>query len=85
MNTLLAIDREINGAPPHLLKNGRTSAVGRLATAPETWLIMLAVSGYQSKHLCGHLDTDTVEKIGYQAENFGFSVVHWGLDKNASS
>ena len=45
-----------------------------LSCAAET--IMLALSGYQSKHLCGHLDTDTVEKIGRQAESFGFSVVH---------
>jgi hypothetical protein len=37
---------------------------------------MLALSGYQSKHLCGHLDIETVEKIGRQAESFGFSVVH---------
>jgi predicted amino acid dehydrogenase len=45
-----------------------------LSCAAET--IMLALSGYQSKHLCGHLDTETIEKIGGQAENFGFSVVH---------
>jgi predicted amino acid dehydrogenase len=44
-----------------------------LSCAAET--IMLALSGYQSKHLCGHLDTETIEKIGGQAENFGFSVV----------
>jgi predicted amino acid dehydrogenase len=45
-----------------------------LSCAAET--IMLALSGYHSKHLCGHLDTDTVEKIGDQAETLGFSVVH---------
>jgi predicted amino acid dehydrogenase len=45
-----------------------------LSCAAET--IMLALSGYQSKHLCGHLDTDTIERIGSQAESFGFSVVH---------
>jgi predicted amino acid dehydrogenase len=45
-----------------------------LSCAAET--IMLALSGYQSKHLRGHLDTETIEKIGGQAENFGFSVVH---------
>ena len=45
-----------------------------LSCAAET--IMLALSGYQSKHLCGHLDIETVEKIGRQAESFGFSVVH---------
>jgi predicted amino acid dehydrogenase len=45
-----------------------------LSCAAET--IMLGLSGYQSKHLCGHLDVEIIETIGRQAESFGFSVVH---------
>jgi acetylornithine/succinyldiaminopimelate/putrescine aminotransferase/predicted amino acid dehydrogenase len=44
-----------------------------LSCAAET--IMLALSGYQSQHLCGRLDIDTVEEIGRYAERFGFSYV----------
>ena len=40
-----------------------------------TETIMLALSGYQSEHLCGRLDIITVEEIGRQAVRFGFSVV----------
>jgi hypothetical protein len=66
-----------------LIKAPKSSVVGYveesdrphvlLSCAAET--IMLALSGYQSKHRCGHLDIDTIEKIGWQAESFGFSVV----------
>ena len=44
-----------------------------MCCAAET--IMLALSGYQSEHLCGRLDINTVEEIGRQAVRFGFSVV----------
>jgi predicted amino acid dehydrogenase len=44
-----------------------------MSCAAET--IMLALSGYQSSHLCGRLEIKTIEDIGRQAETFGFSVV----------
>ena len=37
--------------------------------------IVLALSGYQSKHLCGRLDIATIEEIGGLAETLGFSVI----------
>ena len=44
-----------------------------MSCAAET--IMLALSGYQSSHLCGRLEIETIQDIGRQAENFGFSAV----------
>jgi predicted amino acid dehydrogenase len=44
-----------------------------VACAAET--IVLALSGYQSKHLCGRLDITTIEDIGRLAERLGFSVI----------
>jgi len=44
-----------------------------MCCAAET--IMLALSGYQSEHLCGRLDINTVEEIGRHAVSFGFSVI----------
>jgi predicted amino acid dehydrogenase len=44
-----------------------------VACAAET--IVLALSGYQSKHLCGRLDIATIEEIGGLAETLGFSVI----------
>ena len=44
-----------------------------MCCAAET--IMLALSGYESEHLCGRLDINTVEEIGRQAVSFGFSVI----------
>jgi predicted amino acid dehydrogenase len=45
-----------------------------LACAAET--IILALSGYRSRHLCGRLDIATIEEIGRLAEDLGFSVVN---------
>jgi acetylornithine/succinyldiaminopimelate/putrescine aminotransferase/predicted amino acid dehydrogenase len=45
-----------------------------LACAAET--VILALSGYQSRHLCGRLDTATIGDIGRLADNLGFSVVN---------
>ena len=66
-----------------LIKAPGSSILGRMeerdqpkvlmSCAAET--IMLALSGYQSSHLCGHLEIGTIEEIGRQAESFGFSVV----------
>jgi acetylornithine/succinyldiaminopimelate/putrescine aminotransferase/predicted amino acid dehydrogenase len=44
-----------------------------VACAAET--IVLALSGHQSRHLCGRLDVATIEEIGRLAELLGFSVV----------
>jgi predicted amino acid dehydrogenase len=44
-----------------------------VACAAET--IVLALSGYQSAHLCGRLDIATIEDIGRLAEQVGFSVI----------
>jgi len=44
-----------------------------VACAAET--IVLALSGYQSAHLCGRLDIATIEDIGRLAEELGFSVI----------
>jgi acetylornithine/succinyldiaminopimelate/putrescine aminotransferase/predicted amino acid dehydrogenase len=44
-----------------------------MSCAAET--ILLALSGYQSSHLCGRLEIETIDDIGRQAESFGFSVV----------
>jgi predicted amino acid dehydrogenase len=44
-----------------------------VACAAET--IVLALSGYQSKHLCGRLDIATIEEIGRLAERLGFSIM----------
>jgi predicted amino acid dehydrogenase len=44
-----------------------------VACAAET--IVLALSGHQSRHLCGRLDVATIEEIGRLAESLGFSVV----------
>jgi predicted amino acid dehydrogenase len=44
-----------------------------VACAAET--IVLALSGYQSPHLCGRLDIATIEDIGRLAEDLGFSVI----------
>jgi acetylornithine/succinyldiaminopimelate/putrescine aminotransferase/predicted amino acid dehydrogenase len=44
-----------------------------VACAAET--IVLALSGYQSKHLCGRLDISTIEEIGRLSERLGFSVI----------
>ena len=43
-----------------------------VACAAET--IVLALSGHQSRHLCGRLDVATIEEIGRLAELLGFSV-----------
>ena len=44
-----------------------------VSCAAET--IVLALSGYQSEHLCGRLDIATIEDIGRLAEGLGFSVI----------
>jgi acetylornithine/succinyldiaminopimelate/putrescine aminotransferase/predicted amino acid dehydrogenase len=44
-----------------------------VACAAET--IILALSGHQSRHLCGRLDVATIEQIGALAERLGFSVI----------
>jgi acetylornithine/succinyldiaminopimelate/putrescine aminotransferase/predicted amino acid dehydrogenase len=44
-----------------------------MSCAAET--IMLALSGYESRHLCGKLEIETIEEIGRHAQSFGFSVV----------
>ena len=44
-----------------------------VACAAET--IVLALSGYQSKHPCGRLDIATIEEIGGLAGTLGFSVI----------
>ena len=44
-----------------------------VSCAAET--IVLALSGYQSEHLCGRLDITTIEDIGRLAEGLGFSVI----------
>jgi len=36
---------------------------------------VLALSGYQSEHLCGRLDIATIEDIGRLADGLGFSVI----------
>ena len=41
-----------------------------VSCAAET--IVLALSGYQSEHLCGRLDIATIEDIGRLAEGLGF-------------
>jgi predicted amino acid dehydrogenase len=43
-----------------------------MACAAET--VILALSRYRSKHLCGRLDVTTVEEVGRLAESLGFSV-----------
>ena len=42
-----------------------------MACAAET--IILALSGFRSEHLCGRLDTTTIEELGRVAERLGFS------------
>jgi predicted amino acid dehydrogenase len=55
----------------HVEAPERENAV--VSCAAET--IVLALSGYQSEHLCGRLDIATIEDIGRLAEGLGFSVI----------
>jgi predicted amino acid dehydrogenase len=54
----------------HLAERDRPNVL--TACAAET--IILALSQYRSKHLCGRLDVTTVEEVGRLAESLGFSV-----------
>ena len=51
----------------------RNRAKVLMSCAAET--IILALSGYRSGHLCGHLQIPTIEEIGAEAQSSGFSVV----------
>jgi predicted amino acid dehydrogenase len=44
-----------------------------MSCAAET--IILALSGYQSTHLCGRLEIETISEIGRKAQSAGFTVV----------